>query len=200
MGPKLCGLFLYGATHTASNRQSPLRCAPGPASGASGNSTPTPSGISPCDWGDTEPQNVFRSPPPRDVPSTDPWNSPIAMAPPPEPEPKRAFGASPASGAFLEPAWPSKRVPLSSGIDPSTGKPSLRNTRSSWQQPTGSTGSSTARWRVGVASQAAPGFHRVSWSQGTMFRLLMRRSIIWPSFHVSTNFFRVLASTAVGAR
>jgi hypothetical protein len=62
MGPKRCGLFLYGATRTSSSRRSPPRCAPGLASAASGSSNRDPASISRCDKGDTPPRTAWRLP------------------------------------------------------------------------------------------------------------------------------------------
>lgn len=62
MGPKRGGLFLYGATRTASSRRSPPRCAPEPASAASDSSNRDPASTSRRDKGDTPPRTAWRSP------------------------------------------------------------------------------------------------------------------------------------------
>lgn len=178
MGPKRSGLFLYVATRAASNTQSPPRCAPAPAAGASGNSTRVPPRAATCGWGDTAPQNALRSPPRPGAPSRGPWHSRAVTAPRQESAPRSAADGCSASAVCRAPAWPSTRVSLPPGIGPSTDTLSLQHTRSSWPRPTDSTGSPATRWPVGAAAQAAPGFHVVSWNQGSIFRLLMRSSIM----------------------
>jgi len=178
MGPKLSGLFLYVATRVASSTRSPLRCVPGPASEASGSSTPAPLRAATCGWGDTAPETVLRSPPRPGAPSRGPWHSHAATAPRPGFSPRSAAAGSSASAVCLEPAWLAALLSLPSATGPSTDTPSLRHTRSSWPRPTALPCAPATRWPVGAAIQAAPGSHVVSWNQGTIFLLLMRTSIV----------------------
>lgn len=58
MGPKSFGVFLYGASGTASNQRSPLRSFAKPGVRVSGNSTPSPRVTARHGWGDSGCENA----------------------------------------------------------------------------------------------------------------------------------------------
>jgi hypothetical protein len=163
MGPMFFGVFLYAASDTASNVQSPLRSFVTRDALASGNSTPSLKAISKHGWGDTECQTVSGSPGQSVSGSKD--RSDI--------RPPRDLSTTVAPVSFFEPPTASEDVQES----PWTGEP--------WSRPSDTLGTigrlnfsmlppnapppinllclaSAIRWLVAGAFPVRLGFHGVS--------------------------------------
>jgi hypothetical protein len=156
------GVFLYVATHSASNALLLFRSSPSPVLSVSDNSIPSLARATRYDWGDRLPQTSSQLPRRSFWWSRVPWNNHSPQLP------LGAPGLVSFSGGRL--TWrdvpvqtlPSTHQLLSSGIPYASGEPNLLNNRFSQQQPADLTLALAAQQHAGGAVQAAPGFHVVS--------------------------------------
>ena len=159
---KSFGVFLYGATHIASNAESLPRPARGLGSPAFGSSNPFPPKTATSGWGDSLSQTDARSLSLLDAGSKDRLNTHTSALP------SQEFGSAPVSGpcpiweAFRERLSNPKLWILSSDSLPTSEKPNSRNSPSSWTRPADFSISSSTGRLAGAAPPAAFGFHRVS--------------------------------------
>jgi len=188
MGANFFGVFLYGASGTASNARSPLRSVAGHGAPASGNSTPKRSGVSRHDRDDTKPRNLFRSPRPPAARSKDPSCTRRPEAP--SEALSRVFPSGVRIVGAVGPAWVEARVRglLPFGKLDTIGAPNspTRSTRA--PLPTNSFLASAVGSLVGAASPTAVRFLVVC-SCIIVYTKRRQLSIIYAKLNNTPNFF-----------
>jgi len=171
MGAKPFGLFLYGASGSASSARWPLRPAPGPASLASDNSSPGLLRPAKHDGDDSKSRIVARSLPPPGAGSKAPSDS-QSLKPPSKVSGSTLFSGVPrAWGVFPERAWALVPARLSSGRSAAIETPNSQSSQSSWPRPTDLTLFSATRQHVGGAVRAAFAFRWVSCLKYNIFSI-----------------------------
>ena len=175
------GVFLYAATHNASNVLSPSRSVPLPAWLVSDNSSPFPEESARYDWGDRLPQIFFRLLRRFYGLSRDPWNNRSLQPLSEVSEPNSVSGVCLALPDAPARAWPLTPRHRSFYTLHATGELSLLSNRFSQQQPADLIPALAVQQRAGAAVQAAFGFHMVSWNHNSIFNgiflLFLRNSI-----------------------
>ena len=166
MGAKSSGLFLYGATDTASTARWPLRRARERASRASGSSSRAPSKCARDDWGGSPPRTACGSPRPHGGSSRDPWRTRSARPPVTGGASASASAAGSAAPAAPVPAWRSGRALRGRESVRASQRRHSRTNRPWRPPPRGLAPSVATRWRAADASRDAPGSHGVACLKG----------------------------------
>ena len=171
VGAEPFSLFLYAAIGTVSSGRWPARSAPGLASPASGSSSLSRSETATDGWGGSAPQTPAELPGPPGAGST--GRSRTHAPRPPSAGDALRLAAAEASAWEVAPAqaWPGAPPLRACDRRGAIRTLSLPNSLPALPLPTRSVPAVAAQGRVGGASPAASGCHRVACSQDSIFSI-----------------------------